>query len=222
MNRRPVLIFATTLAAFEIAGLAARASGPEPTPTPGGARLLYEETSRGTEKGMEMVHYVLRAEGAPVDHRYAVYGRRMDGSSEEVTRDVRIADSGRLIGFGFSPLPRSDAPAPSTIPSCAGSPSSSGSSRPPRSGSGSTRTPPSTGCAGTSSPGWRGSGTGATPASPRAARSGAAPRRPPTPRASRRCASGRGRGSTGSATSTTASRSRGTRPAAPSRRRPAR
>ena len=59
-----------------------------------GMRLTYEEKSRGMEQGLDMVHYALKTDGLPKDQRYALYGRWMDGRSTEVTRGIRIDESG--------------------------------------------------------------------------------------------------------------------------------
>src|SRR5664279_5703546 len=59
-----------------------------------GMRLTLEEKSRDKEQGFEMVHYALKTDGFPRDQKYALYGRWMDGRSTEVTREVRIDESG--------------------------------------------------------------------------------------------------------------------------------
>ncbi len=75
------------------------APDPEPTPTPAAAstRLQYEEKSRGVENGLEMVRYALKTDGFPVDKRYALFGRWMDGRSAEVARGITIDESGGLV-----------------------------------------------------------------------------------------------------------------------------
>ena len=46
------------------------------------------------EPGLDMVRYALKTDGLPKDQRYALYGRWMDGRSTEVTRGIRIDESG--------------------------------------------------------------------------------------------------------------------------------
>jgi len=97
--RIPGLATALALLCATAAAQKATLATPKTTPsaTPG-ARLTSEEKSRGNEKGLEMVHYVLRVEGAPARQRYALQGRRMDGSSAAIASELRIADSGLLVG----------------------------------------------------------------------------------------------------------------------------
>ena len=77
-------------------------AGQTPTPRPQisnspGMSLRSEEKSRGTEDDLEMVHYVLKADGFPRDKRYALFGRWMDGRSTEVARGITIDESGGLV-----------------------------------------------------------------------------------------------------------------------------
>ena len=65
------------------------------TNTPG-MSLAYEEKSRGTEHGLELVHVTFKAAGFPKDQRYALYGQWMTGQSKEVVRDMRIDESGSV------------------------------------------------------------------------------------------------------------------------------
>lgn len=61
-----------------------------------GAQIFFEEKSRDTKQGFEMVHYALKTEGLPKDQRYALYGRRMDGSSKEAARKIRLDEAGNV------------------------------------------------------------------------------------------------------------------------------
>jgi len=67
----------------------------KPSNTPG-MSPAYEEKSRDIEQGFEMVHYALKTDGFPRDQRYALYGRWMDGRSTEMSRGIRIDESGHV------------------------------------------------------------------------------------------------------------------------------
>jgi len=104
MNVCPRLILATAFALLG-SGHDAFATGQDAgtkespvTKTPSTVpRLTQIEKSRGVEHGLNMVPYVLRADDFPGDHRYALYGRWMDGRSGEAGRDIRIDETGRLL-----------------------------------------------------------------------------------------------------------------------------
>ncbi|HEX4438444.1 MAG TPA: hypothetical protein VH854_00140 [Thermoanaerobaculia bacterium] len=114
MNRRPLPILLVLLSAAEARGLvgapdaartpapraplAAASATPKPSGATEGARLTYMERSRGVEQGVAIVHYTLKADGVPRDKSYALYGRRMNGTTAEIKRGVRIGDGGALLG----------------------------------------------------------------------------------------------------------------------------
>ena len=72
---------------------------PEKTPTPAaaGPHLRSEEKSRDVKDGIEMINYVLRADGLPQDQRYALHARWMNGRLAEVSKGITIDESGRLV-----------------------------------------------------------------------------------------------------------------------------
>lgn len=70
------------------------------TPKPSGAtkdaHLTYVEQSRGVDQGVAVVHYALRVDGVPRDKSYTLYGKRMNGTTAEIQKDVRVGDGGTL------------------------------------------------------------------------------------------------------------------------------
>jgi hypothetical protein len=70
-----------------------------------GAHIFFEEKSRDTKPGFEMVNYALKTVGLPNDQRYALYGRWMNGSSKEAARGLRLDEAGNVRdekGDGFT------------------------------------------------------------------------------------------------------------------------
>ena len=72
-----------------------------PTPKPSGAtkdaHLTYVERSRGVEQDVPIVHYALRVDGVPRGKSYTLYGKRMNGTTAVIQKDVRIGDGGALL-----------------------------------------------------------------------------------------------------------------------------
>lgn len=73
-----------------------------PTPKPGGAtkdaHLTCVERSRGVQQGVAIVHYALRVDGVPRDKSYTLYGKKMNGTTAVIQKDVRIGNAGALLG----------------------------------------------------------------------------------------------------------------------------
>jgi hypothetical protein len=90
------LVFASFLACLPSAEAQTRqtAAPREKLSNTPGMSLAYAEKSRGIEQDLEMVHYALKTDGFPRDQRYALYGQWMNGQSTEMTRDLRLDESG--------------------------------------------------------------------------------------------------------------------------------
>src|SRR5262249_30767620 len=79
---------------------------PDPTPTSGRPQLTQHEKSREKREGKEVVTYVLKAERLPVETRYQLGGRWMNGRTAEISRGVRVDESGRVLGPGGDEVER--------------------------------------------------------------------------------------------------------------------
>ena len=73
---------------------------PQSKPTTASAerQLTYKEKLRDSSRGFETVTCVFRADGLPATRRYSMVGQWMDGRSAEVGKEIRIDQSGRVLG----------------------------------------------------------------------------------------------------------------------------